>query len=173
MLTLLLSLLVGGGVGAALGYYGRCSAGTCPLTANWRRGAAYGAFLGLVVHLTAAETGNASDLSRSTQNVKAIGADQFQAEVVHSTVPVVVDFYATWCVPCKKLSPMLDELAGPLSRRIKFVKIDIDQASALADRLKIDGVPTVLLFKNGKEVDRVLGLMPEKDLKAKLETLAR
>ena len=85
---------------------------------------------------------------------------------------VVVDFYATWCGPCKRLSPMLDNLAGPLTNRVKFVKVDVDQSAKLARQFGIDGVPTLIFFKDGKVVDRLVGLPAREALQSKLESLA-
>ena len=111
MLSLAGSLLIGGGLGAALGYFGKCSSGTCPLTSTWWRGAIYGAVLGLMFHFLSG-SGSPASMNESTQNVKRISESQFEAEVTQSVLPVAVDFYATWCGPCKILSPMLDNLAG-------------------------------------------------------------
>jgi thioredoxin len=170
VLSLTLSLLLGGAAGAALGYFGKCSSGTCPLTANWRRGALFGALLGLMFHLMSG--GGSSASNESSLNVKLIREDQFNAEVMQASMPVVVDFFATWCGPCKRLSPLLDELAGPLTNRVRFVKMDIDKSPGLTRRFDIQAVPTLVFFKKGEIVDRVLGLPPENELKERLESLA-
>ena len=172
MLTLIGSLLIGGGLGAALGYFGKCSSGACPLTANPWRGAMFGALLGLMFQFASGRSGSAS-VNVSTPNVSRIQESQFEAEVVQSTLPVVVDFYASWCGPCKVLSPMLDKLAGPLTNQVKFVKIDVDEATALAQRMEIQAMPTLLFFKNGKVVDRSVGLPSRDALKTRLESLAK
>jgi thioredoxin 1 len=172
MLSLMLSVMVGGGLGAALGYFGKCSSGTCPLTANPWRGALYGALLGLMFHFASGRSGSAS-VNESTSNVSRIQESQFEVEVVQSTLPVVVDFYAPWCGPCKRLSPLLDELAGPLTNKVKFVKINVDEATTLAQRLQIQGVPTLVFFKGGKVVDSLVGLPSSDTLKMRLESLAK
>ena len=110
-------------------------------------------------------------MNKSTANVKLITEGQFDAEVAQSPLPVVVDFYATWCGPCKLLAPELDELAGPLASKIKFVKINVDEAPALSQRFAIQAIPTLLFFKNGKVVDQIVGLPPVDDLKAHLDAL--
>jgi thioredoxin 1 len=104
--------------------------------------------------------------------VKRIGESQFEAEVVQSPLPVVVDFYAPWCGPCKILSPRLEQLAGTFAGRIQCVKINVDEAPALARRFDIQGIPTLLFFKDGKVVDRIVGLPATDDLKARLESFA-
>ena len=80
---------------------------------------------------------------------------------------VVVDFFATWCGPCKMLSPVIDELSGELEN-VNFVKVDIDQSMDLAQKFKIVSVPTLKVFKNGEEVDTLMGFMPKEVLKAHL-----
>jgi thioredoxin 1 len=172
MLSLVGSLLIGGGLGAALGYFGKCSSGTCPLTSTWWRGAIYGAVLGLIFYFVSGRGGSAA-VNESTPNVKRINESHFETEVAQAASPVVVDFYAPWCGPCKRLSPMLDELAGPLTNKVKFVKINVDEANALAQRLDIQGVPTLVFFKRGKVVDSLVGLPSRDTLKMRLESLAR
>ena len=81
---------------------------------------------------------------------------------------VVVDFFATWCGPCKMLSPVIDELSRELEN-VNFVKVDIDQSMDLAQKFKIVSVPTLKVFKNGEEVDTLMGFMPKEVLKSKVE----
>lgn len=81
---------------------------------------------------------------------------------------IVVDFFATWCGPCKMLSPVIDELSGELEN-VNFVKVDIDQSMDLAQKFKIVSVPTLKVFKNGEEVDTLMGFMPKEVLKSKVE----
>ena len=116
--------------------------------------------------------GNPTAMNESTASVKHITQGEFPVEATQATGPVVVDFYATWCGPCRVLSPMLDKLAGPLAGKIKFFKVNVDESSALAQNFQIQAIPTVLLFKDGKLVDRLTGLPAEADLKARLEALA-
>ncbi len=171
MQSLLISVLVGGSLGAILGYFGKCTTGACPLTANPWRGALYGVVLGLMFHVVYGRSGGGS-AGESTPNVKLIAESDFDSEVLKSGTPVVVDFFATWCGPCKRLSPMLNELAGPVTNRVKFVKVDIDQSSKLAGTFNVEAVPTLLFFHNGKVVDKIIGLPPKESLERKLERLA-
>ena len=122
--------------------------------------------------LLVAGCGNPSAMNESTASVKHITQGEFSVEVTQAAGPAAVDFYATWCGPCRVLSPMLDKLAEPLAGKIKFFKVNVDESSALAQNFQIQAIPTVLLFKDGKLVDRLTGLPTEADLKAKLETLA-
>lgn len=97
---------------------------------------------------------------------KIINSQEFD-NTIESGV-VVVDFFATWCGPCKMLSPVIDELSGELEN-VNFVKVDIDQSMDLAQKFKIVSVPTLKVFKNGEEVDTLMGFMPKDVLKSKVE----
>lgn len=169
-MTLILSLLIGAGLGAVLGYYGKCTTGTCPLTANPWRGAIYGMVLGLLFH-SALGRNKAGSTTAPTVNVKPLTPAQFDSEIAQNNRPVVVDFYATWCGPCKRLSPILDELARPLANRIDFLKVDVDQSPQLAQRYGVEEVPTLVFFRNGKEVGRQVGLMSKDALSERLNAL--
>jgi thioredoxin 1 len=158
---------VGAAVGATLGYFGKCSSGACALTANWRRGAIVGAGIGLALFF-ASDRGVSVAMNESSANVKHIAANEFEAEVDRAASPVLVDFYATWCGPCKALSPRVDKVASEFSGKIRFVKVNVDESPALAQRFGIEGIPTLLLFKNGKVVDTLVGLQSEAGLKTHL-----
>ena len=97
---------------------------------------------------------------------KIINSQEFD-NTIESGV-VVVDFFATWCGPCKMLSPVIDELRGELEN-VNFVKVDIEQSMDLAQKFKIVSVPTLKVFKNGEEVDTLMGFMPKEVLKSKVE----
>jgi thioredoxin len=170
MLPLILSLAVGAALGAALGYFGQCSSGTCPLTATWWRGALFGSLFGLLFHFSSGrDIASARVLNDPDGPVQALAEDQFEAAVLQSDVPVIVDFYATWCGPCKRLAPTLVKLAGEFDGRLKFVKVDVDRAQALAARYEIRGVPTLLGFRAGKPALSLVGLLDEKALRARFE----
>jgi len=105
------------------------------------------------------------------ENVKEITAAQFDQEVRQATGPVVADFFATWCPPCKALAPILDRLAGQYAGKIRFVKVNTDEAPDLAAEFGIRGIPTLLFFKNGKIAQTLVGLRSETELKAALDAL--
>ena len=97
---------------------------------------------------------------------KIINSQEFDNTIESGVVGV--DFFATWCGPCKMLSPVIDELSGELEN-VNFVKVDIDQSMDLAQKFKIVSVPTLKVFKNGEEVDTLMGFMPKEVLKSKVE----
>ena len=88
----------------------------------------------------------------------------FDAEVMQSEQPVLVDFSATWCGPCKKLEPIVHEIAGDYNGRLKVVKVDVDQAPSTAAKFGVMSVPTVLLFRDGAVKDQVVGLVSKQAL---------
>lgn len=93
---------------------------------------------------------------------RSIRAEEFEGEVLRAAEPVLVDFYATWCGPCRALAPTLDELAGDLAGRVRIVKLDVDQAPDLAGQYGISSIPCLVVFKGGREVGRVLGAVPKR-----------
>ncbi len=113
-----------------------------------------------------------SDMGRDTANIKNVGTAEFEAEVLKASSPVVVDFYATWCGPCKRLAPIMEDLAESYKSKVKFVKVDIDNASELANQYQIEGVPTVIFYQGGKVASKVVGLVPREVLKGKIEALS-
>tara|TARA_B100000029_G_scaffold516796_1_gene634382 strand:+ start:23652 stop:23975 length:324 start_codon:yes stop_codon:yes gene_type:complete len=99
----------------------------------------------------------------------AITDDQFESEVINSGTPVLVDFWAEWCGPCKAVAPTLEELAEDYDGRLKIVKVDIDENREAATRFGIRSIPSLLLFKDGAEVDRILGALPKQQLAEKID----
>ena len=96
----------------------------------------------------------------------------FDQEVIKSAVPVLVDFWAEWCGPCKMLSPVLNELAGEYTGKAKIGKLNIDEHQALANQFRITSIPTVLLFKNGQPAEQIVGLRSKSHYKAALDKAA-
>jgi thioredoxin 1 len=101
--------------------------------------------------------------------VQHITEDQFKEKVLDSTTPAVVDFFANWCGPCKMIAPVLDKIAQEMDGKMNFYKIDCDTSPNLPSRLGIMGIPTLIVFSGGQEVDRLVGMMPQDQMKARFE----
>ena len=95
----------------------------------------------------------------------------FEAEVLKSAQPVIVDFYADWCGPCKMIAPALEEIAGELTGRVKVAKVNVDEQSALAQRYNVQSLPTLLYFQNGEVVSQVIGATSKKNILSRLNNV--
>jgi len=108
----------------------------------------------------------------SAPNLVTLTSENFEKEVLQSATPVLVDFWAEWCGPCKMLSPILDELAGEYEGRVKIAKVNIEHDQELATRYGVQSIPTLLLFSQGQVTDQIVGLRSKKDLKSRFDRAA-
>ena len=190
-IRLLPGVLIGGAIGAVLGYFGKCSSGTCPLTANPFRGTLYGAIVGglLVSVLSvlpqegATSSEDKPELSRETMGVPENSEDSgvvhidnksdFEAKVLRASGICLVDLFSDRCPPCRVLAPTISSLANRYSGKVTVCKVDLDRAPAIARGYGVMAIPTVLIIKDGKEVKRLVGLRPEGEYARDLDALIR
>ena len=105
-------------------------------------------------------------------NIVVLNSANFAAEVEKSTTPVLVDFWAEWCGPCKMIAPVLDELAAEYDGRVKIGKVNIDEDQSLASKYGVRAIPTLLIFKNGEVAEQIVGMRSKRDLKTSLDKVA-
>ena len=97
--------------------------------------------------------------------------ESFASEVEQSPLPVLVDFWAAWCGPCRMIAPVIEQLAGELSGRVRVAKLDIDANPQTAARFGVRSIPTLLIFKDGREADRIVGALPRQAILEKLKSV--
>lgn len=106
-----------------------------------------------------------------SENTIQLTEQSFDADVLQSSIPVLVDFSAEWCGPCKMLAPVIDELAGEYDQRVKVGKVDIDNNRQIASQYGIQGVPTLIIFENGQPVKKLVGLISKDKITEALDEL--
>jgi len=171
LIQLLVGLLIGGGLGAALGYYGKCTTGTCPLTANPWRGGFIGALIGGIFAFSAGSPKARVAEAGEHASLQIASVEEFEQYVLKADKPVLVDFYADWCGPCRQLAPTIEKLAEEYEGRAVVSKVNVDRLPELAGRYGIQGIPAVVLFKDGKEVQRFVGVQSQNSYASALDKL--
>ena len=104
-------------------------------------------------------------------NLKEVDSNSFESTVIKSSKPVLVDFWAEWCGPCKALAPILDEIAQEMGEQAEIVKVNVDQAQDLAQKYGIKGIPTLIFFKNGEVKSTLVGNQPKAEILKSLTEL--
>ena len=108
----------------------------------------------------------------ASPNVLNLTEANFDQEVLSASTPVLVDFWATWCGPCKMIAPIIDEIADEADGKVKVAKVDVDDNQAISARYGIRAIPTLLLFKNGEVSEQMVGAVSKHDLLAKIQALS-
>jgi len=102
-------------------------------------------------------------------NTTSITDESFERDVLQASIPVLVDFWAEWCGPCRLLSPKLEEIAGEMKDRIRIVNLNVDQNPSVTAKYDVPAIPTMILFKNGQEIDKIVGNQPKENIVALLK----
>lgn len=108
----------------------------------------------------------------ASENVLNVTQESFESTVLQADKPVLVDFWAEWCGPCKMVAPVLDELAGEIGDQVQIAKVNVDENNELAAQYQVSSIPTMILFKDGEVADRVIGAMPKASIQQFLESHA-
>jgi len=102
-------------------------------------------------------------------SIESVKKDDFEEKILKSTKPSLVDFWAEWCMPCKKIEPLLDQLSEEFKDKINFFKVNVDENPSLAAEYGIRGIPALFLFKNGEIVEKIIGVVGKKEILKKLK----
>lgn len=105
--------------------------------------------------------------------VLELNENNFKKEVLESKIPVIVDFWASWCGPCKMLTPVFEEISKSFTGKLKFAKLSTEESTDLAQENNVTGIPCLIIFNKGKEVDRIIGYNPAPLLKQKIEAILK
>ena len=139
-----LGVIIGGAIGAMLGYFGKCSSGSCPLTANPYRGAIYGAVMGALLASVFARTTKETEESSNIVHINS-EAD-FKMRVLDENGIYLVDLFSNRCPPCRALAPTISSLADKYAGKVTVCKVDVDRAPAITQRYGVRAIPTVLIM---------------------------
>ena len=168
----LIAVLLGAAVGGLMGARRSCETGACPLTSNPYVGALYGAAMGFLListisgstPLTNAKENSEMVTTKNSHILEANSDTEFDQQVLKSPVPTLVDLWAPWCGPCRAQLPVVERVAAQAGERARVVKVNVDEAGDVAQRLGVSSIPTLVVFKDGQEVKRFVGVQSESTL---------
>ena len=100
-----------------------------------------------------------------------VNKDAFEKEVLQNKLPVLVDFWAPWCGPCRIVGPVLDKISGEYQNKLKFTKLNVDDSQEIAAKYDVRGIPCMIIFSHGREMDRIIGAYSEPELRKKIDLL--
>lgn len=195
-IRLLVGMMIGGGIGALMGYFGKCTSGMCPLTANPLRGAIVGSVFGMLFALSYGGTRGESTGEKSQPTKAAAGKSvegkvefpskqealihvnnemDFKHYVLEAEIPCLVDFFSLQCPPCRVVGPIVEKLAGEYEGRAVVCKVSLDVAEnqKLAEQYRIMAIPTVIFFSKGKPTKQFVGLRHEGEYAAILDRMIK
>lgn len=165
MLQVVLAVLIGGAVGATVGASRSCETGACPLTSNPYTGALYGGVMGFLVasmftgSVRAKQTEDSVMATAANSAVVEVSSrEEFKKEVLEAQGPVLVDLWAAWCAPCQAQLPIVERVASQAGNRARVVKVNVDETGDVAQDLRVSSIPTLVLFNNGVEMKRFVGV---------------
>ena len=103
--------------------------------------------------------------------MQELSKDAFDKEVIKNKLPVLVDFWAPWCGPCRIVGPVLEKLSNEYLNKLKFAKLNVDDAQEIAAKYDVRGIPCMIIFNNGQEADRIIGAYPESELRRRIDLM--
>ncbi len=158
-MRLILGAALGAAIGGVIGYFGKCSTGACPLTGSPWSGAIFGALIGVMI--AHAFSGNASTTvatGPAPSNLREVASEEeFTRALNEARGPVLVDFFATWCGPCKRMMPELHQVAARMNDSLTVIKVDVEKAPKLAERYGVRGVPALFVVDKGDVRQKAVG----------------
>lgn len=161
VLPIVFALAIGAALGGALGYYGKCTTGTCPLTSTPKRGALYGLVLAGLFAAPSVLSRARDTVPENSAVVRIQTIEDLEQQIAQATGPVLVDFWSPTCPPCRKLGPVIEKLADQYRDQAVVAKVNVNDLPALAQRYGISSIPAVILFSNGQETQRIIGYNSE------------
>jgi len=157
LLPVIIALAIGAALGGLLGYYGKCSTGTCPLTSTPKRGAIYGLVLAGLFAVPNVLSRARDAVPENSAVVRIHTVAELEQQIVQASGPVLVDFWSPTCPPCRKLGPIIEKLADQYKDQAVVAKVNVNDIPELARTYGISSIPAVILFSNGQEAQRIIG----------------